>query len=495
MGSGYGFARSANPQKALRHGVWGYILRIDSDQGCLDQGRKGRRMVSKVYSTGLEGRSYSPDTGLVPQMLTVFEAAGFSGMITPGDTVAIKLHCGEWNNTAYLRPVYARAAADRIKALGGRPFVCDTTTLTYSTQASRATALDLLTTAERNGYTSATLGCPFIVADGFNGTDDMRVSLPEGFILKEAYIAKAIALADVLIALTHFKGHPMGIIGGSIKNLGIGAQSKRGKYNVHMGGHPNYGLAVATTFHPERCEGRKGCPEWEICEGACPYGLFRVTEDSIEWQRDGCVNCLSHFSSSVECGVFDCPELNFKAANAAMADACLATVKAVGREKVGFINMAIDISPACDCVGFSDMPMVPNRGVFASQDPVALDKATVDMAAQRAGVPGSATEDYGALDPGPRKFTAASSVRVPDLSEEIQIQTGAINGLGSMEYEIIEVEPLADSIWRFPDHRSNRSRFGRLFAKEDPFPRRKHGGQGFQREVEVDLERVAGKPD
>jgi uncharacterized Fe-S center protein len=107
-----------------------------------------------------------------------------------------------------------------------------------------------------------------------------------------------------------------------------------------------------------------------------------VTEDSIEWRREECVNCLSHFSVCVSCGVFNTPEANFKATNAAIADACLGAVKAVGEEKVGFINMAIDISPACDCAAFSDTPIVPNLGVFAGKDPVALDKATVDRAAQ-----------------------------------------------------------------------------------------------------------------
>ena len=453
-------------------------------------------MASKVYSVGMDGRSLSSATGLVPQMLAVFEAAGFADMIAPGDAVAIKLHCGEWNNTAYLRPVYARALADRIKALGGRPFVCDTITLTYSMTASRATELDILMTAERNGYTPATLGCPFIVADGYNGTDDVRVSLPEGFILKEAYIAKAIALADVLIALTHFKGHPLGVIGGSIKNLGIGAQSKRGKYNVHMGGHPKYGLGAATEFHPERCKGRSGCPHWELCESCCPYGLFHVTENSIEWDRERCTNCLAHLGATTGCGVCDFPEVAFKAANAAMADACLATVKMVGREKVGFINMAIDISPACDCVGFSDMPIVPNLGVFASTDPVALDKASVDKAAQAPGMPGSAAEDYGAIDPGAKKFTAASAVHFSGLSEEIQIETGAINGLGNKEYEMIDVEPLSDpSLWLFPDRRSIRAKFSPLYEKEDPFPRERYQGQGFLREGEVDLERVAGHSD
>ena len=91
-------------------------------------------MASKVYH--MDGRSFSPQTSMVAKMLTVFEAAGFDNLIKRGDVVAIKVHCGEWDNTAYLRPVYARALADRIKALGGRPFVCDTTTLPYSPNSS-----------------------------------------------------------------------------------------------------------------------------------------------------------------------------------------------------------------------------------------------------------------------------------------------------------------------------------------------------------------------
>ena len=220
-------------------------------------------MASKVWFMG--NRSYSPATSYVAYMLEVFDAANFQEMIKPNDVVAIKLHCGEWNNTAYLRPVYARVLADKIKSLGGRPFVTDTTTLTYNTFPGRATELDMRITAERNGYTSEALGCPFIVADGYLGTDDVTIDLPEGYILKEAMIAQAIAQADVMIALTHFKGHPMGVVGGALKNLGIGAQSKRGKYNVHMGGHPQYGLGPATEFHPERCKGQKECPIWELC--------------------------------------------------------------------------------------------------------------------------------------------------------------------------------------------------------------------------------------
>ena len=440
----------------------------------------------KVYYR--PARSYSPNTGLAADLLSVFEAAGFPDMIHRNDVVAIKLHCGEWGNTGYLRPVYARALADRVKELGGRPFVTDTITLEYNPYATRASALDIITTAERNGFTSAALGCPFILADGYSGKDDVRVELPEGFILKEAYVAAGIASADVLIALTHFKGHNIGMIGGSIKNLGIGAQSKRGKHNVHMGGHPRYGLGASSDFHPELCKGRNACPVWELCEQCCPWGLFRVSSDTVEWDRTRCTNCLAHLSVNTWCGVLDYPQANWEATNCAIADACLATVKTVGPDRVGFINMAIDISPWCDCVNYSDMPVVPNVGVFASRDPVAIDAASKDAVTAGSGMPGSMAEDMEVMEPGAAKMEAVAG-GMRQVSEELQINTGVKIGLGRRDYELVEVEPLDPELFHFPpDPRPVGVRFSaRQRGPLGSFPAERHGGSGFSREEEVDF--------
>lgn len=445
-------------------------------------------MASEVYY--MDARSESPQTGLVAKMLTVFEAAGLEQLIKPGDVVAIKIHCGEWGNTAYLRPVYPRALADRIKELGGRPFVCDTTTLTYQPYASRATELDLVMTAERNGFSSAVLGCPFIAADGFIGTSDYRVDLPTGYLLKEAYIAQAIAAADVLICLTHFKGHPMGVIGGAIKNLGIGCQSKRGKHNVHLGGHPKYSVANAVTWHPENFPGKANMPDWKILEDCCPYGLFKVHEDTIEWDRAKCTSCLGCNGVMAPRGLFEFSEEQFAATDASIADGALGAVLAVGPEKCGFINMAIDISPRCDCVNFSDMPIVPNVGVFASKDAVAIDMACLDKVRESHGMPGSIADDFDMLEPGTRRFETVSAT-VHGLSEEAQINTGVINGLGSRDYELIEPEPQPIERHLFAlDLRPTGERFREKFLKFTPFPYERHAGEGFLRDNDADIEYV-----
>ena len=445
-------------------------------------------MASKVYY--MNARSASLETGLVPKLLAVFEAAGFDKLIKPKDLVAIKTHCGEWNNTGYLRPVYARALVDRVKALGGRPFVCDTTTLPYGPYASRVTELDFLTTAERNGYSPAVLGCPFICADGFMGTDDYRVELPEGYVLKEAFIATAIAAADVLITLTHFKGHLMGVIGGAIKNLGIGAQSKRGKFNVHMGGHPRYGFKGTARLHPEKLAGRNGGAAGEFLEDICPFGLIHVSEESIEWDQDKCPTCRACMAPMTASGVLEVDDANQEAANAAIADACLGAIKAVGRGRVAFINLALDLTPGCDCQNFSDMPIVPNLGVFASDDPVAIDKACLDKATAALGISGSTAADKGALDTGKHKFELCAS-RAPGISEEIQLATGEIIGLGSRRYELVEVAQGKPEDFAFsPDPRPVGLRLRGKFAKFPPFPFDRHDGNGFLRQEEVDLARV-----
>jgi len=448
-------------------------------------------MASKVYY--MDARSYSPQTSMVSKTLTVFEAAGFDKLIKPRDIVAIKLHCGEWDNTGYLRPVYARALADRVKSLGGRPFVCDTTTMPTSICASRTTALDIMFTAERNGYSSAVLGCPFICADGFIGDNDYQIDLPEGYILKEAFIAKAIAASDVLITLSHFKGHGMGVFGGAIKNLGIGAQSKRGKFNCHMSGHPKYGLKESSLFQPENFKGRqeKG---WEVLEQICPYDLIHVTETSVEIEWDKCNDCRACEGPLRGRGIIKTSVENLKALNAAIADGCLATMKTVGRENCAFINLAIDLTPYCDCPGFSDVPILPNLGVFASSDPVAIDKACLDMSKEAPGIKGSAAEELEVMGPGTHKFEVCSAHSSGAL-EDIQVNTGEIIGMGTRDYEIVEVPEKTLGDFAFPPdprpvgtrHRVN---FPKLLFPNDTYFIERRGSKNFQRKEEVDLEKV-----
>lgn len=419
--------------------------------------------MEKVYF--MNDRSMSPQESLVAKMLTLFDTAGFAEMIQPGNTVAVKLHMGEFNNTAYIRPVYVRALVERIKSLGGEPMVVDTTTLPAGPYVSRATALDYYKTAERHGFTSATVGCPILIADGYLGTDDVRVDLPEGVILREQYVATAVALADVMIALSHFKGHPVGTYGGAMKNIGVGCASKRGKHNLHLALHPKYGLHNRP-FDPSVCPGRK-CENWITCNSVCPYDCLQVEDSTIRYDRDRCVSCFACLLV-LTCGVTGFPDGYFEANSASIVDSARAVVKTFGPRKVGFINLALDIAPWCDCAGFSDRPIVPNIGVLASFDPVALDAACVQKARESVGMPGSAAELNHVMAPGTAKFSACSSFGGAD--EDIPLRAGVRNGLGSLAYELIEVPtPAADGRYCYPTQISG-PKFKPLFQKKPVIP-------------------------
>jgi uncharacterized protein len=390
-------------------------------------------MGAKVYF--MDDRAAGFQDSLVAKMLTLFDQAGFDKMIQPHDVVAIKMHMGEWNNTAYLRPVYARALVDKVRSLGGIPFVTDTTTMPYNVWSSRSSALDHLMTDERNGFNSGTVGCPVIIADGFFGTDDVRVELPEGILLKEAYVSTGIAAADKMIMLSHYKGHGVGVIGGALKNLGVGCASKRGKFNLHGCGNDRYGLS-GSELHPEKCRGRE-CPTWELCDNVCAFGALHVTDTGLVFESEKCRGCFSH-RSVVSCGALTNPK-DFGDANpVAIADAALGAAKAIGPENIAYINLAIDISPWCDCIGWADRPMVPNIGVFASKDPVAIDTACVDAVTAAHGIAGSVAEQKGVAAPGAIKHDSCSSIM--GSSQLIQLKTAQRLGLGTMNYEVLPGE-------------------------------------------------------
>ncbi|MFQ5904170.1 MAG: DUF362 domain-containing protein, partial [Candidatus Binatia bacterium] len=160
-------------------------------------------------------------------------------------------------------------------------------------------------------------------------------------------------------------------------------------------------------------------------------------------------------------------------------------VKTFGEKKVGFLNLALDIAPWCDCIGFSDRPLVPNIGVFASFDPVALDAACVQKVQAAAGLPGSVAEDNGVLAPGTHKFTACSSFG--GISEEIPLNTGIKNGLGSKEFELVEVPPAGeDGKFIYPTEICG-PKFNKLFSTKPVVPE-----DGFKRVSEYDFAALEG---
>lgn len=446
---------------------------------------------SKVYWFSPRGR-----VSYVSKGQTLFEEAKLNECFKKGDRVALKIHCGEWNNTGHLRPNIVAGIVEKVKEYGGDPFVTDTTTA-YPNSA-RSTAQDLLKTAARNGFTEASLGCPFIVADGDNGVDDVKVKI-DGNLLTHTYIAAAIAGADAMIALTHFKGHPQSVYGGSIKNLGIGCCSKRGKIVTHLLTHPKLGLdrPEGFGFNPEKCTG-KDCPHYDRCAENCPTGAFQVLETSPYAHKDyeKCVGCAACWSR-IGCGVVDWPPNIEYYFPATIADSAMAVLKVLGKEHVGFINYAIDISPWCDCAAFTDAWMLPNLGIFGSKDIVAIDKACLDEADKVPAVAGSMAFDEDVEDEpwlaGHEHFTHVSTKhRWPGVSQWIQINAAAKLGMGSLDYELIEATPRPSEeytmaeLTEHPTAFRMRKKYQHQSPKPDP--------DCYQKKIRFTIEEITKKP-
>jgi uncharacterized Fe-S center protein len=361
----------------------------------------------------------------------ILEYSGWMDNLKHGDIVAVKTHMGEAYNVGYLRPVIVRTFVDALKEKGLKPFVTDTTTMPYHPWISRTLALDHLETANRNGFNQASMGCPIIIADGWVGTDDVIIDLKgRGTYLKSQFVARAIADADALLSVAHFKGHPAGGYGASIKNIGVGCASKRGKMNLHgalAGDKP--------VIKAELCPGRK-CEWWETCQDCCPEDAIKITEKGLEIDLEACVYCFACANLCVNmAGKNAIQRFDYlPALGRRIADSALAALTTKETGKAFFINYAIDITPACDCYGWTDTPIVNGLGVLASFDPVAVDKACIDLMDQAPGLVNSEAEEFGALEPGSRKLNI---IKGKDI--EPQIYGGVENGLGTADYLLDKV--------------------------------------------------------
>lgn len=361
----------------------------------------------------------------------ILEYSGWLDNLKPGDLVAVKTHMGEAYNVGYLRPIIVRTLVEALKEKGCRPFVTDTTTMPYHPWISRTLAIDHLETANMNGFNQGTMGCPIIIADGWMGTDDVIVDLKgRGNYLKKQFIARAIADADAVLSVAHFKGHPAGGYGGAMKNIGVGGASKRGKMNLHgalAGDKP--------IFKTDLCPGRS-CEWWETCEACCPEGGITITDQGFEVDEESCVYCFSCANLCVNmAGVGAIQRFDLlPALGRRIADSALAAVMTKDPGMTFFMNYAIDITPACDCYGWTDTPIVNGLGILASTDPVAVDKACIDMMNEAPGLTNSEAEEFGAMAPGAKKLNI---IKGKDI--EPQVYGGVGNGLGTTDYEIEEV--------------------------------------------------------
>lgn len=373
---------------------------------------------SKVYFTDFRTKL---GEGLPTKLKRLIKDAGIGQIDMDNKFVAIKMHFGELGNLGFLRPNYAKAVADMVKELGGKPFLTDCNTL-YP--GSRKNALEHLECAWENGFTPLTVGCPVIIGDGLKGTDDITVPVIGGEYIKEAKIGHAIMDADVFISLTHFKGHEMTGFGGAIKNIGMGCGSRAGKKDQHINGKPH--------IIEDQCRGCLRCQRECANDGL----LFDNIKKKMTINTENCVGCGRCLGA---CNFNAIEFANWSASeelNCRMAEYTKAVVD--GRPCF-HISLVIDVSPNCDCHSENDAPILPNLGMFASFDPLALDQACVDACMTAKPLQNSQLSDnMSKLDFKDHHDHFTNST--PESEWRTCLEHSEKIGLGTREYELIVVK-------------------------------------------------------
>lgn len=372
---------------------------------------------SKVYFTDMRAL---PDNNLLQKLGKLMTTAGMDSIDFNDKYVAIKIHFGEPGNLSFLRPNFAKTVADHIKEQGGVPFLTDCNTLYVG---RRKNALDHLEAAYENGFTPFSTGCHIIIADGLKGTDEVLVPVEGGTYIKEARIGRAVMDADIIISLNHFKGHELAGFGGAIKNLGMGCGSRAGKMDQHCGGKPEVTEEVC-----------KGC---KICAKNCAHGAISFNENrKAGINHDKCVGCGRCIGS---CFVNAIENPNFGAAEELGMKMAEYTKAVVDGRPQFHINIVMDVSPFCDCHAENDAPIIPDVGMFASFDPVALDMACADACNAQPVNRGSLLDDN-MKDTHFHDHHDHFVNTTPESDWKACMEHAEKLGIGTREYEIITIK-------------------------------------------------------
>lgn len=365
-------------------------------------------MSSEVYFSNFRSRSQGENKN--SKIKQLFDRAGFGEFINENDLTAIKLHFGEKGNDAFLKPVLINSVVEKTLEYRVKPFLTDTNTLYYG---SRHNAVDHLQTAMKNGFAYAVTGVPVIIADGIRGDNWIPVNVGLKHFSK-VKIAGDIEKSDSMLVLSHFKGHGMSGFGGAIKNLAMGCASAPGKIEQHQ---------CAKPIITEECT---GCG---TCIGSCPVSVMSLVEGKAVYDKGECIacnNCLSNCpESAIELDLDSLPEFMERMVEYAFG----AVINKEG--KVGYINFLMDITPDCDCEAFSDASIVPDIGILASNDPVALDKASYDLVNKEAGLENSLLEHH--HHHGGDKFRGVWE----GVDGRVLLEYAEEIGMGFQKYELI----------------------------------------------------------
>ncbi len=333
----------------------------------------------------------------------LFEAGDFSKCFAKEDFTAIKVHVGEDGNNTHITAPCIKGLVDELHNLGTRPFVTDSSTLYVG---NRSNAINHMILADKHGFNLKTLGVPFIVSDGLLGATEITVEI-NCPLNKEVYIGAEYENCQSILSVAHFTGHLASGFGATLKTLGMGCASKKGKLQQHA----SLKLGIGDN-----------CKLCGVCLKHCPADAITLGKIKAHIDQDKCIGCAECMAfcrfKAVECKW----GMETEAIQQSIAEYAFGVLKNK-KSKAVFFNYVMSVTKDCDCFDTPNMrKIVDDIGILASTDPVAVDKAALDLVEKKAGRKLQSLIGNDALDPNH------------------QIRHAENIGLGSSNYKFIEIE-------------------------------------------------------
>jgi uncharacterized Fe-S center protein len=356
-------------------------------------------MPAKVYF--IRANDNEKDERLCSRLEKLIRGEDLLGFIADRDITAVKTHFGESPDLGFVRPVYIKMLGEIIKGAGGLPYLTETSTL-Y--KGNRNNAVKHIAHAHAQGFDFAATGMPIIMADGLFGDEEHEVPI-DGKLYQSVHVAALFAKCNGLVVLSHFTGHMGTGFGATLKNLGMGCASRKGKMAQHSTAKP--------TINERACTGCGVCAEW------CPEEAISVADETAAIDGGKCIGC----GECLAMCRFDAVRYNWGATYEDLQKKVVEHAMGVNvlhREKSLYVNIVTRVSKDCDCVGGSFEKIVPDVGILVSHDPVAVDAASLDL-----------VEKYGGKALGQLAY---------DIPTRVQLDYARELGFGSLAYELIESE-------------------------------------------------------
>lgn len=358
-------------------------------------------MASKVHF--IKASVKEGEAVISKKSVGLFKAGKFAKCFEKNDFIAVKVHVGEGGNTTYIKAGCIKGLVDELVRLKTKPFLTDTSTL-YT--GRRHNAIDHYILAAEHGFSVEKLGVPFIAPDGLFGTAETAVEI-NGELNKEVFIAYDIVRCQSILSVAHCTGHLATCLAATLKTLGMGCSSRKGKMRQHSALKPSVKKSKCT-----RCG---------QCVKYCPEHAITLGDIQAHIDQDKCIGC----AECVAVCRFDAVKYDFGTESEILqeevAEHALGAV--AGKEgRAVFFNYAISITEDCDCFETPDMRnIVTDIGILASTDAVAVDSAALDMIEQAGG------KSLG-------KLTGRK-----ELDARKQLEHAERIGLGTTKYKLVEI--------------------------------------------------------